>query len=174
MPVAKQDRRSKRIHHEEHEGHEEWHSVQGAASATGRVQRRAPGLAGRLLRVLRGETVLSLCERKYLLNTARVRIFQLPTLSSKEPTFVIETGIMPASGRVDLRVDAAVPRIQLRGRRRGIHEPVCFGNQSSVSTARQAQDLHTRSRRGSEEYHHRMTSGLSTDVPPLVCIALNP
>jgi len=24
MPVAKQDRRSKRIHHEEHEGHEEW------------------------------------------------------------------------------------------------------------------------------------------------------
>jgi len=27
MPVAKQDRRSKRIHHEEHEGHEEWSSM---------------------------------------------------------------------------------------------------------------------------------------------------
>ena len=40
MPVAKQDRRPKRIHHEEHEGHEEWHSVQAAASAIGRVQKR--------------------------------------------------------------------------------------------------------------------------------------
>jgi len=34
----------KRIHHEEHEGHEEWNSVQATASATGGVQRRAPGL----------------------------------------------------------------------------------------------------------------------------------
>ena len=27
MPVAKQDRKSNRIHHEEHEGHEEWNSI---------------------------------------------------------------------------------------------------------------------------------------------------
>jgi hypothetical protein len=29
MPVAKQDRRSERIYHEEHEGHEEWKRGRG-------------------------------------------------------------------------------------------------------------------------------------------------
>ena len=78
----------KGIYHEEHEGHEGWNSIQATAFVTGGVQRCAPGLrlsrglAGRrqadhlggcskqdrllhppsALRVLRGETVLYLCE----------------------------------------------------------------------------------------------------------------
>jgi len=64
MPVVKQDRRSKRIHHEEHEGHEEW--KQAGLLLNFNVTKPKNGIKRfvllRALRVLRGETVLYLYE----------------------------------------------------------------------------------------------------------------
>jgi len=40
MPVAKQDRRSERIHHEEHEGHEEWDSSASSSDSSEGVVNR--------------------------------------------------------------------------------------------------------------------------------------
>jgi hypothetical protein len=40
MPVAKQDRRSKKIHHEEHEAHEEWDSSASSSDSSEGVVNR--------------------------------------------------------------------------------------------------------------------------------------